>query len=219
MKHPKFQVVAAALLVSAAVPASAEKRQHGTHEHGLAQLSVAVEGLNVQLMLESPMFNLAGFGLAKTEQQDHAVEEIEHLLNDPLALFALSGATCVSVSTTVVGEAFEGEHAMHDEKHDEHADEGHDEHKDEHADEHADEEHDEHKDGHADEGHDEHDEARHADVKVEWVLECSELGENPVMQVKLFEHFEHLKQLDVQYLSGDKQGAEQLTAAQAELQL
>lgn len=199
MKFSKFKATAVALFVSTAVAplVAAEKRQHGTHEHGVAQLMVAVEGTQVQMMLESPMFNLAGFGRPQTEEQVHEVEEVEHKLNDPLALFDL-GSDCVAVSTAISGGAFGGEHGgeHHDEEHDDEKHEG---------EEHHDEEH--------------HDESNHADAEVEWVLECPSMAANPVLRTQLFSQFEHLEQLNVEFITSAKQGSAQLTAANAELQL
>lgn len=198
MKIAKPQAVAVALCLSLSLPLlSAQTRQHGTHEHGVAELLVAIEDQQVQLLLESPLFNLAGFGKAQSEQQHHQVEEIEQLLSNPLALFMVKGVTCDAVSTTLSGDAFEAEHT---ESHEDEQAEG--EHEEEHEDE----------DEHA-----EHEELSHADVQVEWLLDCPELSQASALRINLFEHFEHLKQLDVQYLLGDKQGAEQLTAEHAEL--
>ncbi len=196
MKIANPRTAGVALCLSLSSNLYAEVRQHGAHEHGVAQLLMAVDGQQVQLVLDSPMFNLAGFGQAESETQHQEVEEIEKMLNDPLALFALKGSECSVVSVVLEGGAF-----------DEH-EEGHDEHKDEHE-----EEHDDHKDEHV-EGHDDHGESGHSDVHVEWSLDCSEPKDDVEMTVTLFEYFEHLEQLDVQYLSGNTQGADTLTAEQ-----
>lgn len=215
MRNVKPLAVAIALCLSTSAASSAETRQHGTHEHGVAQLMMAIEGQQVQLMLESPMFNLAGFGQAQSEEQLHEVEEIEQLLHNPLALFEIAGAACVAASTVVAGEAFEGEHGETEQHHEEGHDEEHA--KEEHHEEEAhDEDHGEEE--HHDEEHEHEEESNHADVQVEWVLDCPELSGEMITRVNLFKHFEHLEQLDVQYLADEKQGAARLTAEQNELQ-
>lgn len=200
MKIAKPQAVAVALCLSLSAALSAQNRQHGTHEHGVAGLLVAIEGPQVQLLLESPLFNLVGFGKAQSEQQHHQIEEIEQFLNNPLALFTVKGVTCVAVSTTLSGDAFEAEHT------------------ESHEDGHAEDEHEDKHEGEHEGEHAEHEESSHADVQVEWLLDCPEISQASALRMSLFEHFEHLEQLDVQYLFGDKQGAEKMTAEHAELQ-
>jgi|GEM_PF-444722 len=109
-----------------------------------------------------------------------------------------------------------------DEHHDKHDDDHHDDHgKDEHHDKHDDDHHDEHgEDEHHDEheGHD-HEEGGHNDVEVEWLLECNHLGKSPSFGVTLFEEFDHLELLNVEYLMGSRQGAVKLTPDNAESNL
>ena len=240
MKYSQLTAVMASFgfFASVASPVMAEEtRQHGKHEHGTAELMLAVEGDQLQISLESPGFNLVGFGQPKDEKQHEEVEHAHELLNKPTELFALDAAGCTVVSTEVEGSLFDEDHdgEHHDEHHDdEHADEHADEHDGEHHDdehdkEHEDEHHDDehHDDEHAkDEHHDEHDDhdedghegEGHSDVMVQWTLQCENLEQMQQLQVNLFEQFEHLEKLDVQYLTAQKQGAQTLSADQATLQ-
>lgn len=127
----------------------------------------------------------------------------------------------------------EGHHAEdhHDEgHHDEgHHDEGHHDegrHDEGHHDEgHHDEGH--HAEGHHDEGyhdehhHDEHhhegepsggsSQTGHSDVMVEWHFECKDLSRLTEIEVKLFELFPNLDDLDAQYITDVGQGAAELS--------
>ena len=59
------------------------------HEHGVAQLEVAVDGARVSVRFESPMDNLVGFEHApRTAAQRTALDGLRKTLEDPLALFA-----------------------------------------------------------------------------------------------------------------------------------
>lgn len=227
MKHTHILAVTAsfALLLAVDESAAEETRQHGTHEHGTAQLLVAVEGHQLQVSLESPAYNLAGFEVASSEQQHDVVAHVYKLLQQPTTLFALDAASCAQAVIDIDGGLFEEEHeGEHEGEHeDEHHDEHHDEHKEAHEEEHHDEHHNEHDDKHeehADEHDDEHDhegEGGHSDISVQWNLECESLDQLQQLQVNLFEHFEHLQKLDVQYLVGSKQGAQQLSTEQSVL--
>lgn len=219
---------AAAVLLAAHQSALAETRQHGTHEHGLAQLQVAVEGRQIQLQLASPMYNFAGFGMPKDEAQRERVAQIEQQLESGEGLFVFEGLKCKLLSASLQGGAFAASHDEEHGHHDEHAeDEHHDEHLNEHAkDEHHDDEHhDEHdKDEHHDEEHhDEHEhedgEENHADVLGEWLYQCAAVAANPALDVRLFETFEHFDKLEVQLLSAHGQGADVLSAQHTKLPL
>ena len=73
------------------------QRQHGAHVHGMASLTVAQDGRQVLLELESPAANIFGFEHAPgNEQQRTVVREALHTLRNPESLFAFpDGAGCV----------------------------------------------------------------------------------------------------------------------------
>lgn len=66
----KLSLTAAiALTVCAAANAETE-RQHGAHEHGAAKLLIAQEGEHVEIILETPAYNIIGFEhMPSTEEQ------------------------------------------------------------------------------------------------------------------------------------------------------
>ena len=73
------------------------------HQHGVAILEVAVDGGTLRLRLESPLDNLAGFEHApKNEAQKKTIRAMADKLNRPVTLFAPSPqAACVPVSTRI----------------------------------------------------------------------------------------------------------------------
>ena len=74
-----------------------EQRQHGAHVHGMASLTVAQEGREVLLELESPAANIFGFEHAPgNAQQRTVVREALHILRNAEPLFAFPDrAGCV----------------------------------------------------------------------------------------------------------------------------
>lgn len=101
------------------------------HEHGAAQLNVALEGQRLELALESPAMNLLGFEHAAVSSSDKAaVAHAQHHLQTPLTLFGIAPAAgCAITSHELHSPLFEAqteahaEHAEHAQAHDgEHSD-------------------------------------------------------------------------------------------------
>jgi hypothetical protein len=78
------------------------------HEHGAAQLNVALDGNTLELALESPTINIVGFEHAASSASDQAAAaKAQQQLQDPLALFGLSpSAGCTIVSVAVASPLF-----------------------------------------------------------------------------------------------------------------
>lgn len=78
------------LALSLPAPALAQ-HAHGAHEHGVADLAVALEGRMLQIELISPLDNLVGFEHAPgNDAQRAALADAERRLLDGEAMFALS---------------------------------------------------------------------------------------------------------------------------------
>ncbi len=79
-----------ASLLALAVPATAlAQHAHGAHAHGVADLTVVLEGRMLQLELISPLDNLVGFEHAPAnEAQRGALADAERRLRDGEAMFA-----------------------------------------------------------------------------------------------------------------------------------
>jgi hypothetical protein len=95
------------------------------HQHGHAQLQMAVENNNVDLILTSPAYNLLGFEHEpRTEQQKKALENARQWLTTQ-ALITPAGSNCAveSASMDFSVKAAEQDHHDHDHHHDHHHDE------------------------------------------------------------------------------------------------
>ena len=124
-----------ALLPLAAAHAAHDEHEHhdehaslAAHEHGAAQLNVALEGQRLELALESPAMNLVGFEHAAVSTSDKAaVARAQQHLQTPLALFGITAASgCAITSHALHSPLFEAhaeEHAEHGKEHEaEHSD-------------------------------------------------------------------------------------------------
>jgi len=139
-------VLAYAIALSLALNASAhnhgekstDKRQLGTHEHGVGQLNLALEGKILAIELISPAANIVGFEHEPGNDQERAaLASGEAKLKNVLALFALDPSAGCSVSRAEVARSAPEDDHDHDHSHDhdhDHAHEGHEEAKGSHSD-------------------------------------------------------------------------------------
>lgn len=128
------------LLPFAAIAEEAHDHDHaehaslGAHEHGVAQLNVALDGNTLEIELESPAMNLVGFEHAPSSDADKAaISQARSQLEKPLALFSLNTGDCSVSSSELESPLFSGGHAEAEHKHE--ADEH--EHEHEHSEIHA----------------------------------------------------------------------------------
>lgn len=125
------------LLAVALLPLAAhahDEHEHGSlgkHEHGVAQLNVALDGKTLELEMDSPAMNFVGFEHAATSDADKAtVATVQAQLKQPLQLLALpASAKCsvqsVELSSPLFGDApkaDEHDHADDEHEGDHHAD-------------------------------------------------------------------------------------------------
>lgn len=115
------------------VPAAGALAQHA-HEHGVAELRIALDGPTVLVEFESPLVNLLGFEHApRSDAEKAAMAALEDTLRAPERLFALPAAAGCSLEEVELELPGAAQHAGHDHEHDSH---GHG-HEDEHADAYA----------------------------------------------------------------------------------
>jgi hypothetical protein len=96
-----------ALLPLTATQAAADDHEHeahaslAAHQHGAAQLNVALDGNTLELALESPTMNIVGFEHAAISASDQAAAaKAQQQLQDPLALFNIPAAADCSVESS-----------------------------------------------------------------------------------------------------------------------
>lgn len=173
-----------AISTLAATPLLAqETRQLGSHEHGVGQLDIAIDGSQVAMELHAPGADIVGFEYMAQSAEDIAkVEAALAVLAEPLDLFGVpDAAQCSVVEARAEIESEDG-----DEDHDDHGD-------------------------HADEGHDDHgDEAAaagHTEFHAEYLLECGDITALSEISLPYFTIFPNALEVEVQVISDAGAGA------------
>ena len=151
------------------------------HEHGSANLDIAIDTSTIEMRFESPAVNIVGFEYAtEDEQQLLLINKAKSNLSNFDLIYGLVGD--VSCQTVKSSAKWVTEHEAGHDDHDEH-EAGHDDHDDHEA------------------GHDDHGEvakAEHAEFIAEYRLECNQLNNLAAIDVKMFEFFPAIEDLDVQ---------------------
>ena len=164
----------------------------GKHEHGVAQLNVALDGKTLELELDSPAMNLVGFEhAASTDADKAAVAKARAQLEKPLELFALPVTAGCSVASQELRSPLFGDKALaraHKEK------AGHEhEHEHEHG---------------------------HADIHAQYQLSCEKPELLKLLTLaEFFKRFPATQKIQVQLIGPDGQKGADLAPASAELKL
>jgi len=167
------------------------------HQHGVAELLVAVDGTEVAIELMSPAANFFGYEhKPRTAAQWHQADRSLARLLEPATIDVQdgAGASCPQVSTewetSLFNAATLAKANFGQDEHDHHepAGAGHDEH-DQHQ--HADAEHDHH---------------GHADMLVTYTFTCS--GDPRTVQHRLFTAFPDLSEISVSVATAQGQSAQ-----------
>lgn len=120
-RHPLCLVLSLCLMAALPIAVAAENREHGSHEHGSAQLNIAIAEQTLMVEYTTPAANILGFEhAAETEEEKHALHEAQELLKSDKIISLPTDAGCTLASTTMQQEAKHEEHANEDE-HEEHA--------------------------------------------------------------------------------------------------
>ena len=162
----------------------------GAHQHGHAELQLAIEGNQIDLIFTSPAYNLLGFEhRARTEEQKALVTQTTSWLGEtPLVDTAEAGC---KVMNAVVHHQAGGDDHGHDHGH------AHD-HEDKHANENG---------------------STHSDFEVTQSLSCSRLDASEVLSTPLTERFPEIEHLDVEWVWSGGQGAQELSHAESTFKL
>ncbi|PVZ11496.1 MULTISPECIES: DUF2796 domain-containing protein [unclassified Pseudomonas] len=88
-----------------------DEHEHGSlgaHEHGTAQLNVALDGQTLEIELDSPAMNIVGFEhAATTAEQKAQAAAAQQRLDKPETLFALpAAAKCIAAQSEVNSPVF-----------------------------------------------------------------------------------------------------------------
>lgn len=104
--HMKKHLVPLTLLMGLALPASA---QHAHHEHGIIRLDVALDGPDLQVMLQSPLDSFVGFERApRTDAEKKRAADALSMLRSHKLLLPNPEARCTLASAEVNAPVLEG---------------------------------------------------------------------------------------------------------------
>ena len=194
-----------AIVIIFSGPAQAEeKRHHEAHEHGVANLNIAVEGNNIYIEFASPAANIVGFEHhPRTQEQKDAVKDAVNKLKKGDALFLLSANSESKLLKSIVNTDIDKDADHHlDEKHAHSKEEQHG-HEEKHAEDHGDA--------------DEHE--RHSEFEAKYQFVCQKPDKLSQIEVMLFRTFPGIEHIEVQLLTETKQTAMELTAKKNKIAL
>lgn len=229
MLYKKSIIFALSLFTNAAL-ADVAYREHEAHQHGVAQLTIALSQQTVEIELHSPAYNILGFEhRPRTKQQLLLVKQQFTKLNQPTDLF-LWNTTCDLESTKIDSPFKDNRSISHHEEHEHdneessHSDEQaehqhHDEHVETHGHDHDESahKHDEHAKAH-EHHHDEHDqpEDTHSDIAVQYHYHCQTAPKS--VNIKgLFTQFPNFETINAQWVSDTQQSATVLNAGHTQI--
>ncbi len=182
-------MVLVCLVVSFSFSAQAS-REKDSHEHGAANVMLAMEGEKLQLNFEVPSESLIGFEhFPKSQDQRWYFNEAIKSLLEPSKLFSIpADAECLLVGINVSQSLFAAK----------------DEHGHEEKDEHGHEEKDEH-------GHDESEKSEiHSEFISKYHWNCEHLDEIDSIGSQLMNIFPRIEEIRVRWITKNNQGSIEL---------
>lgn len=213
----KMSICLAACLTALSAQAETE-RELDAHEHGVGEMTIAVEGSTFVVELHAPGADIVGFEYAASSEADlAAIEAAIETLSAPLDLFVMpeaAGCSLVTADAELLSEEGHDDHG-----HEDHAEDGHKDHDDHGHEDHAEEGHEDHDDhdheAHAEDGHDDHDdhaeEASHTEFHAEFILNCANPDALTEINFAYFETFPNALELEIQIASADGATAFEVT--------
>jgi hypothetical protein len=170
-----------ALSMLAASPVFAqETRQLDSHEHGVGQLDIAIDGSQVAMELHAPGADIVGFEYGAESDEDIAsVDAALLVLAQPLDLFVVPDAAQCSVVDARAELESEDEHGDHEEGGEDHGEENHDDH----------------------DGDDHVEEAGHTEFHAKYLLECGDITALSKISFAYFTAFPNALEVEVQVIS------------------
>ena len=158
------------------------------HQHGVAELNLALDGKHLELEFISPAANIMGFEhAARTAAEEQKVQQAIKKLQQAGQLFALTAAADCRLGRVEVASTTDT---------------------DEHSDEHG--EHGEHD---HDKEHHEHDEAGgdHSDLRMHYYYQCLQPKQLNGLDVLMFKAFPAIEKIHLQLITPQTQQGKLLT--------
>ena len=164
------------------------------HVHGEANLNIVLENRNLLIEFESPSYNLVGFEHEpRNTNQKKSVENAISLLENPKNIFQVSSeAECRSLDALVTS-SMEG---IAKENHEDHGDEDHGDSETHHTEKEV-----------------------HSEFAANYSMVCEKPENFKLIALRLFNSFELMEEVEVQWIIQDKQGFAELTPDSPNLEL
>ncbi|WP_158224595.1 ZrgA family zinc uptake protein [Agaribacterium haliotis] len=166
-----------------------QHEQHQAHAHGLADLSLAVEGDTLEILFESPAANLVGFEhRAQKTEEIETVRRVQHQLQQADKIFIVKPEHCklnmadVDVSQLLASEYLDNAHQ------------------------------------HNSESHNKHKHSEHSEISAHYRFICKKATTTKTVSVKLFDLFPKLERIEAQWISS-QQGAAHLDRQNTDIRL
>ena len=154
------------------------------HEHGSASLDIAIDSNKIAVQFESPAVNIVGFEYSPdNDDQKLLIQQAKINLADFDQSFELQGDLSCQVLSFAANWNSEHEENVALEEHEEHEEQPDDLH-----------------------------ESEHAEFQVEFELQCEKLDNLTAIDVKLFELFPTIEEIDAQVIFSGGQLKQELTA-------
>ena len=168
---------------------SAQVRQKDSHEHGAANLMLAIEGDKLQIGIEVPSESLIGFEhFPKSRSDRENFNEAIKILSNPSKFFSTpDDAECLLTGLNVSQTLFSGDEE--------------DEHGHEKKDEHGHDEHDEHSHEDSEKG------GIHSEFRSNYSWNCLHTDEIDSIGNKLFSIFPRIEEIRVKWITNSGQGS------------
>ncbi len=158
------------------------------HQHGVANVDIAVDPGRISLRLDIPLDNLLGFERApRTDAERAQAQTVVKQLSDAATVVRLDSAAGCSVARVALVSAELGLPADGQGQKDAHA---HGDHKHDHTHDHKHGDKHGHKHGDKDSGH--------ADLVADYEFSCTDTGKARSVTLGLFEAFPRLRRIEVQ---------------------
>ncbi|RDH43071.1 ZrgA family zinc uptake protein [Zooshikella ganghwensis] len=188
-------ITSTSLLFFLALPASAETRQHGAHEHGSATLNIAYIDNTLEVELLSPAMNLVGF--EHMPENDEQFKQLNSALGELKKAHQLFGlpSTCKLKHIEFEGELVESLASASKDKH--------------HEDDHHKDDHNEHE--HEEEG------GNHSDIQAHYKFSpCKDIKQ---LNISLLKQFPGLEHVNTQVITSSHQTQLELNSKQQRVPL
>lgn len=180
-----YSLAIAMLVLSTCLIAESFEQHHRqeAHTHGLAEITLAIEGDEVDVELQSPAANIVGFEhIASTPEQRGLVDKASLILKSPNKLFSFFGTSCeLKASEIDISDLL------------------------------GDEVHGSEENGHDHLAHDKLGHETHSEVSANYQFYCEQGPKLTAITLNFLEYFSGIETLHIAWVTDNHQGSVELT--------